>query len=462
MILAAGKGKRMKSDTPKVLHDVLGLTILSRIINATKSLGAEHLHIVVGHEAEQIRQYIQKNHGDGKVTTHLQEPQLGTGHALMQVVPDLKNFHGDLIVTVGDAPLLSASTFSSLLEKHVSDDAVVTILSAVVEDSKNYGRVLRDARGSVRGIVEDKDATEEEKKVNEINTAIYCFKWPEIEPGLAGLKNDNKQGEYYLPDLAAWAVDQGKKLSASIARDYREVAGINSRVELAEAIRHMRDLTVEKLALESGVTVVDPASVWISPEVEIGQDSVVLPGTHLMGNVRIGSRCTIGPNAVIKGKVVIGDDSAVVLSVVLDSVLGNGCKIGPFSHIREGNDIGNEVRVGNFVELKKTSVGNDTNVSHLSYVGDTTLGSKANIGAGTITANYDHITKQKHKTVIGDGASTGSNSVLVAPVTVGDEAVVAAGSVVTKDVPAGALAVSRARQENKEGWTDRKRLAKKA
>jgi bifunctional UDP-N-acetylglucosamine pyrophosphorylase / glucosamine-1-phosphate N-acetyltransferase len=455
VILAAGQGKRMKSSKPKVLHDVLGLSILSRVINAVSALGTEQVHIVVGHEAEQIKAFIAKHHSDLKITTHLQEPQLGTGHALMQVAPELKSFKGDLIVTVGDAPLLTAETLKPLLDTHRSDDAVVTILSTIVPDSKNYGRVLRDGKGNVTGIVEDKDANDEQRKVKEINAAIYCFKWPEIEPGLAGLKNENKQGEYYLPDLAEWAVSKGFKLSASVAEDHREVAGINSRLELSEAIRHLRDLTIEKLALESGVTVVDPTSTWIAPEVTIGQETIVLPGTHLMGNVKIGANCTIGPNTVMRGDVVLGANSSVVLSMVIDSTLGEGCKVGPFSHIREGNQVGDEVKVGNFVELKKCTIGNNTNVSHLSYVGDATLGSKANIGAGTITANYDHMKKLKYKTVIGDGVATGSNSVIVAPVTIGDRAVIAAGSVVTKDVPGSALAVSRARQTNIDGWSDR-------
>ncbi|MDZ4835316.1 MAG: bifunctional UDP-N-acetylglucosamine diphosphorylase/glucosamine-1-phosphate N-acetyltransferase GlmU [Candidatus Melainabacteria bacterium] len=455
VILAAGQGKRMKSSTPKVLHDVLGLTILSRVINAVSALGTEHLHIVVGHEAEQIKDFIAKHHSDLNITTHLQQPQLGTGHALMQVAPDLKSFKGDLIVTVGDAPLLTADTLKPLLDTHRQDDAVVTILSTIVPDSKNYGRVLRDAKQNVVGIVEDKDANDEQRKVKEINAAIYCFKWPEIEAGLAGLKNENKQGEYYLPDLAEWAVGKGFKLSASVAEDHREVAGINSRLELSEAIRHLRDLTIEKLALESGVTVVDPQSTWIAPEATIGQETVVLPGTHIMGNVKIGGNCTIGPNAVIRGNVVIGANSSVVLSMVVNSTFGEGCKIGPFSHVREGNSVGNEVKVGNFVEIKKCTIGNNTNISHLSYIGDTTLGSKSNIGAGTITANYDHLKKLKHNTVIGDGVATGSNSVIVAPVTIGDRAVIAAGSVVTKDVPGSSLAVSRARQTNIDGWSDR-------
>lgn len=466
VILAAGQGKRMKSRKPKVLHDVLGLSILSRVINAVMALGVEHVHIVVGHESEQIEKYIEEHHSTkitadftniSPITTHLQQPQLGTGHALMQVAPYLKDFKGDLLVTVGDAPLLTGETLAPLLETHIKDNATVTVLSTIVPDSKNYGRVLRDDQCRVRAIVEDKDATEEEKKVNEINSAIYCFKWPDIEEGLKGLKNDNKQGEYYLPDLAVWAVSKGLVLSASVAKDYREVAGLNSRTELAEAIRHLRDLTNEKLALESGVTIVDPQSTWIAPEVTIGQDSIVLPGTHIMGHVKIGSNCTIGPNSIVKGNVVIGDNTSVVSSMVADSTIGENCKVGPFCHVREGNTVGDNVKLGNFVEIKKSTIGNKTNVGHLSYIGDTTLGSNANIGAGTITANYDHLTKKKHKTAIGDGASTGSNSVLVAPVNVGDRAVVGAGSVITKDVPGSALAVARAQQRNIEGWSDRER-----
>ncbi len=457
VILAAGKGKRMKSTRPKVLHDVLGEAILSRVIGAVNAVGAQKVHIVVGHESPQVEEHLHARHSGEQWQTHLQEPQLGTGHALMQVVDDLKDFSGDLLVTVGDAPLLSPSTLTRLIERHEKDKAVVTVLSADVPDAKNYGRVIRDQAGSVLGIVEDKDASDEQRRVKEINTAIYCFKWPDIKPGLASLKNDNKQGEYYLPDLVAWAVQNGLPISACKAADYREVAGINSRLELAEAIHSLRDLTIERLALENGVTVIDPQSTWIAPEVVIGQDTTVLPGCHIMGPVKIGSNCIIGPNAIIKGAVSIGDHCTVVLSMVVDSSIESQCRVGPFAHIREGNIVRAGARIGNFVELKKSTVGKHSNVSHLSYVGDTTIGDNANIGAGTITANYDHITKKKEQTVIGDGASTGSNSVLVAPVTIGKEAVVGAGSVITKDVPEGALAVGRARQENKDGWAENRK-----
>jgi|AGTN01.3.fsa_nt_gi UDP-N-acetylglucosamine diphosphorylase/glucosamine-1-phosphate N-acetyltransferase len=457
VLLAAGQGKRMKSERAKVLHDVLGRSILHRVIGAAEGLGVQHVHIVVGHAANQIDDFLKNHPPRAAYTTHLQEPQLGTGHALMQVTPSLKDFRGNLVVCVGDAPLLTTETLAKLVATHEKEGAVVTVLTTDVDDPKNYGRIIRDKSGAVTGIVEDKDANDEQRKITEINTAIYALSWPEIDEGLRGLKNENAQGEFYLTDLVGWASGKGIKLAASKASDWKEVAGVNSRIELAEVVRHLRDRTADKLALESGVTIVDPSSTWIAPEATIGKDSVILPGTHIMGDVTIGSDCVIGPNSVIKGTVKIGRGSHVMLSVVLDSTLGDGCKVGPFAHVREGNTISNEVRVGNFVELKKSNIGNNTNVSHLSYVGDTTIGSKANVGAGTITANYDHITKKKFKTVIGDGASTGSNSVLVAPVTLEEGSVVGAGSVITKDIPAHSLGVTRSPQKNVEGWANYRR-----
>ncbi len=463
VVLAAGQGTRMKSDKPKVLHPVMGKTILDRVLDATAEAGVERAHVVIGHGAKLIEAHLDENSPSTsmKWSTHLQEPQLGTGHALMQVKDGLEGFQGDLIVTVGDAPLLKGETLKSLVRKHRDDDAMVTVLSAIVEDPKSYGRVVRDSQNQITAIVEAKDATEEQIRICEVNAAIYCLKWPEVEAGLDQLSNDNKQNEYYLTDLVSWASKNSLKLSCQIAEDWREVAGINSRLELAEVNNHLRHDTVNKLALESGVTIIDPASTWIAPEVKIGKDSIVYPGCEITGAVEIGSGSTIGPGAIIrassKASVTIGNGCTIINSVVLDSRIGDGCRIGPFAHVREGNDLADGVRVGNFVELKKAKVGARTNVSHLSYVGDATLGSGANVGDGTITANYNHITKVKARTILGDGASTGSNSVLVAPVHIGDNAVVGAGTVVTKDVPAGALAVGRAKQIQKEGWAEKRK-----
>ena len=453
VILAAGQGTRMKSKTPKVLHKVLGKTIISRVLESVTRTGSSVSHVVLGHGKDEIEKYLEESGPNCQYETHLQEPQLGTGHALMQVLDSLKGFQGNLLVTVGDAPLLKPETLKSLVDKHNEDDAVITVLSTIVEDPKSYGRVIRNKEGFVEAIVEAKDASEAQLKICEINSAIYCFKWPAVESGLSSLKADNKQKEYYLTDLIGWASKEGLRVSAMVAENWWEVAGVNSRVDLAEVISSLRIDTNKKLALESGVTIVDPASTWIAPEVEIGSDTVIYPGCEITGSVKIGEGASIGPNSTIRGDVTIGDGTTVIHSFVVDSQIGSNCRIGPYSHVREGNSLEDKVRVGNFVELKKTSVGSSTNVSHLSYVGDTKLGSGANIGAGTITANYDHITKIKSKTVIGDGASTGSNSVIVAPVTIGKDAFVAAGTVVTKDVPDGALAVARAKQVQKEEWS---------
>jgi bifunctional UDP-N-acetylglucosamine pyrophosphorylase/glucosamine-1-phosphate N-acetyltransferase len=293
--------------------------------------------------------------------------------------------------------------------------------------------------------------------MREINPEIYCLEWPWVLAGIESLTNNNTQKEYYLTDLVEWAFRSNVPVASSVAQDWREVAGVNSRAELAEACRLLNERVVASLATEDGVTVVDPLSTWIAPEVSIGADTVILPGCCLTGDIQIGRSCVIGPHTVMEGPVRVGDCSRVILSLVAGSEIGSSCRVGPFAHLRDEAHVGDDVRVGNFVEVKKSLVGPNTNVSHLSYVGDATVGAKVNIGAGTITANYDHITGVKAETVIGDNAATGSNSVLVAPVVVGNGAVVAAGTVVTKDVPAGALAVGRARQEVKAGWANSKR-----
>ena len=452
VVLAAGQGKRMKSALPKVLHPVLGREILARVLDAVDALQPEHIHIVTGHGADQVNAYLQKNPPRSAWSTHLQQPQLGTGHALAQVAPSLESFSGTLLVAPADSPLLSGTTLASLAELHFADQCVVTLLSAIVDNPRNYGRVLRDQSGQVRAIVEDKDASPEQRHIKEINAAIYCLEWPALKPGLSDLKNDNKQGEYYLTDLVGWATERNMKVGGCVARDPDEVEGINSRIELSEAWRRMREHTLTNLALESGVTIVDPASTWIAPEVRIGKDTTILPGCYIMGNVEIGENCIIGPGTQINGPAKVGAGTSITQSLISGSTIGANTRVGPFAHIRDGADISDECRIGNFVEVKKSTIARKTNVSHLSYIGDASLGSSVNIGAGTITANYDKLTGKKSRTVLGDGASTGSNSVLVAPVVIGRDAMVAAGTVVTRDVPDDALAVGRARQDNKANW----------
>ena len=446
----------MKSNLPKVLHPVLGKPILGRILAAVDALSLEHVHIVIGHGAAQVEDYLKKNPPETPWSVHLQEPQLGTGHALMQVVPALEKFEGSLLVSVADCPLLKDHTLEGLINNHQKEAASFSLLTTIVDDPKSYGRIVRNAEGRVSAIVEDKDCSEEQRNIREINPAIYCLDWPAMQEGLSALRNDNNQNEYYLTDLLAWSAEKDLKI-ADAPSDWREVAGINSRLDLADCNLHMRDDTLRKLALESGVTIIDPQSTWIAPEVKIGQETIILPGCYITGNVEIAESCTIGPNTQITGPSRVGAGSTVQQSVVTNSYIADNCRVGPFAHLRDLANVGNNCRIGNFVEVKKSHIGTKTNVSHLSYIGDATLGKEVNIGAGTITANYNRITGQKSKTIIGDHSSTGSNSVLVAPVVVGEDAMVAAGTVVVENVPDGSLAIGRAKSRNMLGYVAKKR-----
>lgn len=452
VVLAAGQGKRMKSALPKVLHPVLGREILGRILDALDQLAPEHIHVVTGHGSEEVNRFLEKSPPRSKWSSHLQEPQLGTGHALTMVAPSLTSFSGTLLVVPADSPLLSAATLQDFAQQHFAQQCQLTLLSAMVDDPRNYGRVVRSESGAVLAVVEDKDASFDQKSIREINTAIYCMEWPALQAGLSDLKNDNKQGEYYLTDLVSWSARMELKLGAVIAADCNEVSGINSRVELSQAICMMRDATNKHLALDSGVTIIDPQSTWIAPEVRIGKDSTILPGCYLIGDIEIGENCVIGPHTQMTGPCKVGAGTTIIQSVITASNIGSNTRIGPFAHIREHAEISDRCRIGNFVEVKKSEIGAASNVSHLSYIGDASLGSSVNIGAGTITANYDRLSGKKSRTVIGDGSSTGSNSVLVAPVVIGNDAMVAACTVVTRNVPDGALAVGRARQDNKDHW----------
>lgn len=415
VILAAGKGTRMKSETPKVLHKIFDKTLLGYVLDSVKSFSNEAF-VIVGHKAEVVTEFVNKNYSFAK--TVLQTPQLGTGHAVSMVCPQLENFDGLVVILNGDIPLIRERSLKSFIDEHIKSGADLTIMSTIFDNPYGYGRIVRSSDGAVKKIVEEKDTTEEEKKIKEINVGIYCLNWSKIKSAFSQLTSSNAQGEYYLTDIIEWANLQGLSVNASILEDSDEMHGINSREELAAATRLMNQRKLHEL-MANGVTIVDPASTWISQDTEIGSDTVVFPGTYIEGS---------------------------------NNKIGKNCKIGPFAHLRGDVEIADNVKIGNFVEVKKSKIGEHTNACHLTYIGDSELGANINIGAGTITANYNPLTKVKSKTVLKDNVKIGSNTVLVAPVTVEEGANVGAGSVITKNVPAGALALTRGVLKVIEGW----------
>ncbi len=448
VILAAGKGTRMKSALPKVLHTVGGKPMLRHVMTAAKQAGADRQVVVIGFGGEQVQAEI-----GAAVEYVLQAEQLGTGHAMMQVQPVLAGFSGTVLLLCGDTPLLTGKTLQELVVLHQQSGAAATVLTATPTDATGYGRILRDATGQVLGIVEQKDATEEQKMIGEINTGIYCFEAASLFTALTGLTCNNAQGEYYLTDVLAILAEAGNRVGAAQVEDFAETLGINSRVQLAEAETILRQRKLIDL-MESGVTVMDPASTFVDTTVSIGQDTVLYPFTWIEGETTIGRDCRIGPHSRIADSQ-LGDAVTLHFSYAHECTVGAGVTVGPYVHLRPDTELANGVKVGNFVEIKNSRVGKGSKVPHLSYIGDTDIGSAVNIGSGTITVNYDG--KKKHRTQIGDDAFIGCNANLVAPVSVGAGAYIAAGSTITKDVPAGALGVGRARQSNIAGWAEKKK-----
>jgi bifunctional UDP-N-acetylglucosamine pyrophosphorylase/glucosamine-1-phosphate N-acetyltransferase len=448
VILAAGKGTRMKSKLPKVLHTLCGQSMLSWVINAVTAAGVEQTVVVVGHGAEQVAREV-----EGRVRVALQAEQLGTAHALLQAGPHLKDFRGQLLVLCGDTPLIEADTLSLLVQNHRSSGAAATVLTTEMEDPSGYGRVIRNDRGGVCKIVEHKDATPEEKKIREVNTGIYCFEVDGLFDALGRIAPVNTQGEYYLTDVIEMYAGGGRTVNAVLSKDSVEFTGINDRVQLAEVEQVMRRRVLRNL-MESGVTVVDPASTFVDRGVVVGRDTIIYPFTLLEGRTVIGEDCVIGPGSHLVNTTV-GSGVTIQNSIVLGSLIGDDCAIGPFSYLRPETRLEKGVKVGDFVEIKKSLIGKGSKVPHLSYVGDATLGANINIGAGTITCNYNGY--KKWPTRIGDGAFIGSNTNLVAPVEIGAGAVTGAGSTITRDVPAGALAVERASQKVVPDWAQRKK-----
>lgn len=448
VILAAGKGTRMKSKLPKVLHNLCGSTLLSYVVDAVAAVGVKKTVVVAGHGADLVAREVK-----GKAEVVLQAEQLGTAHALMQAGLFLRDFSGQLLVLCGDTPLIKAETLSMLVRGHREAGAAATVLTAVMKDPTGYGRVIRDGRGRVIRIVEQKDASPDEIKVREVNTGIYCFEVDGLFDALRRVTPKNVQGEYYLTDVIEMYVKEGRAVEAVVVNDPAEVAGINDRIQLAEAEQHMRGRILRDL-MKSGVTVFDPLSTFVDRGARIGRDTVIYPFTFIEGNTVIGEDCAIGPGSRLINATV-GKGVSIQYSVVVESSISDHCTIGPFAYLRPGTILGQEVKVGNFVEIKKSHVGSRSKVPHLSYVGDADIGEGVNIGAGTITCNYDG--QKKWPTRIGDGAFIGSNTNLVAPVEIGPGAVVGAGSTITKDVPGGALGVERAKQIVVRGWAGRKK-----
>lgn len=443
----------MKSATPKVLHEICGRSLVGHVLAAAGELAPENLVVVVGHAREKVTEHLAKVAPD--VRTAVQAEQNGTGHAVRMGLEELGGVvDGTVVVVCGDTPLLTGETLKQLATTHEQDGNAVTVLTAEVPDAAGYGRIVReDVSGAVTAIVEHKDATESQRAIREINSGVFAFDGQLLADALGKVRTDNSQGEEYLTDVLGILREAGHRVGASVAGDHREIAGINNRVQLAEARRILNDRLLTR-AMLGGVTVVDPATTWIDVTVTFEQDAVVHPGTQLQGSTHLGEGAEVGPNSRLKDTRV--DAGARVDNTVADGAqVGPNASVGPYAYLRPGTRLGAKGKIGTYVETKNASIGEGTKVPHLSYVGDATIGEYTNIGAASVFVNYDG--ESKHHTTVGSHCKTGADNMIVAPVTVGDGAYTAAGSVITKDVPPGSLAVARGQQRNIEGWVARKR-----
>ncbi|MFE7118758.1 bifunctional UDP-N-acetylglucosamine diphosphorylase/glucosamine-1-phosphate N-acetyltransferase GlmU [Streptomyces sp. NPDC057654] len=456
VVLAAGEGTRMKSATPKVLHAICGRSLVGHVVAASRELDPEHLVVVVGHAREEVSAHLAEI--DPAVHTAVQHEQNGTGHAVRIGLETLSDggvaLDGTVVVVCGDTPLLTGATLRQLAETHAADRNAVTVLSAEVPDSTGYGRIVRDgASGAVTAIVEHKDASEAQRAIKEINSGVFAFDAQLLTDALGKVRTDNSQGEEYLTDVLGILREAGHRVGAAVGGDHREILGINNRVQLAEARRLLNERLLNE-AMMAGVTVVDPATTWVDVSVEFEPDALVHPGSQLLGSTRLAAGCEVGPNARLKDTSV--GAGAVVTNTVSDGAeIGAGASVGPYAYLRPGTRLGVKSKAGTYVEMKNAVIGEGTKVPHLSYVGDATIGEFTNIGAASVFVNYDG--QAKHHTTVGAHCRTGSDNMFVAPVTIGDGAYTAAGSVITKDVPPGSLAVARGQQRNIEGWVARKR-----
>lgn len=446
VVLAAGQGTRMKSKLFKVMHPVMGRPMVGHVVNAAIDADASEVITITGHGAEVVRDYL------GEKSQYVfQEEQLGTAHAVMQAKDLLEGKEGTTLVLSGDTPLLRAETLQQLMAFHEEEEAKATILTALADDPFGYGRVIRTEDGLVSKVVEEKDASEDEKKVREINTGTYCFDNQALFQALEKVDNDNAQGEYYLPDVLEILKNDHEKVGAFQLDNMDEALGVNNRVALAEASRIMRE-RINEQHMTNGVSIIDPNSTYIEIDVEIARDTVVEPNTYIKGRTTIGEDAFIGLGSVISDSQ-LADGVEIKQSVIEESIIGKNSDVGPNSHLRTGSVLGESVHIGNYVEVKKSTIGNLSKAGHHTYVGDAEIGVDVNVGCGVVVANYNGITK--NKTIIGDNSFIGSNATLVAPVEVGANSFVAAGSTITKEVPASALGIARARQENKEGFHER-------
>lgn len=447
IILAAGQGTRIKSDLPKVLHKVAGKEMVNHVIDTMRKANIEDVNVIIGKGADLVKEKTASR----LISYSLQEEQLGTGHAVKCAIDFLSGKKGTVGIFCGDAPLITDETVERLFKQHQEDCNSATLLSSLVEDPTGYGRVIR-ANGEVVKIVEHKDCNEEELLVNEMNSAIYCFDIEELVASLDKLSNNNTQGEYYLTDVIGILKSQDKKVGAVVI-DYEETIGVNSRVQLAEAEEILKKRINQKHMI-NGVTLIDPSSTYIGNDVLIGKDTIIYPNNVIEGKTVIGERCILYPNSRIKDTEV-GNGVEIQSSVILESKIGENTTVGPFAYIRPESTIGKDARIGDFVEIKKSTIGDNTKVSHLTYIGDAEVGTNCNFGCGTVVVNYDG--KTKNKTIIGNNSFIGCNTNLVSPVCVEDNTYVAAGSTITNDVKEGDLAVARAKQRNIPGWVGRKR-----
>jgi bifunctional UDP-N-acetylglucosamine pyrophosphorylase/glucosamine-1-phosphate N-acetyltransferase len=450
VVLAAGQGTRMKSGLPKVLHPLAGMPLIEHVLKTAEAISPSTVTLIVGHAADAVRTFIGNRPNLDFV---VQEPQLGTAHALQQAEARLAGLEGTVVLLSGDVPLLTSATLRRLIETHQGAHAAATVVTAIVERPYGYGRIVR-TKGRIARIVEERDASPEVRQVREINGGIYAFDLPPLFDALRGIASQNAQGEYYLTDLIAIYRRRKLPVEALVVDNPAEIRGINSRTELAEVSRIVRQTKNEEL-MAAGVTIIDPATTYIDSDVEVGADTVIHPGVSIEGQSRIGAACEIQSHVRIVGSEIADRSVIHNFCLIIGSRIAEGASVGPFAHLRPETVVGEGAKIGNFVELKKTTLGPGSKANHLAYLGDATIGARVNVGAGTITCNYDGT--HKHPTVIEDGAFIGSDTQLIAPVRIGKGAYVAAGSSITEDVPAGALGIARGRQTNIDGWVQRKK-----